>query len=91
MTYPTYLPTPPSGTLEAWIFKVPWYRTTPELMTRWHAAHPGEAFIHYPGESRPYDTGGGWNNIVLKYPGWRAREGFGQSSGQTSFAPSRSH
>ena len=65
-------------TLKAWIFKVPWYRTTPELMTRWHAAHPGESFIHYPGRNVPYDTGGFFNNIVLKYPGWRAREGFGQ-------------
>ena len=26
----------------------------------------------------PADTGGGLRNIVLKYPGWRAREGFSQ-------------
>jgi len=64
-------------TLKAWIFKVPWYRTTPELMARWRAAHPGEV-IHYPGRTEPYDTGGFFNNMVLKYPGWRAREGFSQ-------------
>ena len=57
-------------TLKAWIFRVPWYQTSPVLMERWRAAHPGQA-IHY-------DTGGGFRNIVLKYPGWRAREGFSQ-------------
>ena len=25
-----------------------------------------------------YDTGGSLNNLVFKYPGWRAREGFSQ-------------
>ena len=30
------------------------------------------------GRTEPYDTGGFWNNMVAKYPGWRAREGFGQ-------------
>jgi YHS domain-containing protein len=64
-------------TLKAWMFKVPWYRTSPELMARWHASHPGQT-IHYPGRNEPYDTGGFLNNMVLKYPGWRAREGFGQ-------------
>ncbi len=28
-------------TLKAWIDKVPWYRTTPELMRRWRENHPG--------------------------------------------------
>jgi len=32
----------------------------------------------YPGRKLEYDTGGVANNIVFKYPGWRAREGFSQ-------------
>ena len=56
--------------LKAWIFKVPWYRTGRELMVRWREKHPGK--------SLDYDTGGFVNNMVLKYPGWRAREGYSQ-------------
>jgi YHS domain-containing protein len=56
--------------LKAWIFKVPWYRTGRELMVRWREKHPGQSI--------DYDTGGFVNNVVLKYPGWRAREGYGQ-------------
>ena len=56
--------------LAAWTFKVPWYRTGPSLMAEWRAKHPGRTL--------EYDTGGTLNNLVFKYPGWRAREGFGQ-------------
>ena len=56
--------------MKAWIFKVPWYRTGRELMVRWREKHPGQSI--------DYDTGGFVNNMILKYPGWRAREGFGQ-------------
>jgi YHS domain-containing protein len=56
--------------LKAWIFKVPWYRTGASLMQEWRARHPGR--------SLEYDTGGAMNNLVFKYPGWRAREGYGQ-------------
>ena len=56
--------------LEAWTFKVPWYRTGRELMARWRERHPGQEL--------KYDTGGMLNNLVFKYPGWRAREGFSQ-------------
>ena len=56
--------------LKAWIFRVPWYRTGPDLMAEWRAKHPGRKL--------EYDTGGTLNNLVLKYPGWRAREGFSQ-------------
>lgn len=56
--------------LKAWTFKVPWYRTGPSLMAEWRAKHPGKTL--------EYDTGGTLNNLVFKYPGWRAREGFGQ-------------
>ncbi|MGZ5032002.1 MAG: YHS domain-containing (seleno)protein [Usitatibacter sp.] len=56
--------------LKAWIFKVPWYRTGASLMAEWRAKNPGRTI--------GYDTGGALNNLVLKYPGWRAREGYGQ-------------
>jgi YHS domain-containing protein len=57
-------------TIAAWSSKVPWYRTTPELMKRWREKNPGREL--------DYDTGGFWKNMVTKYPGWRAREGFSQ-------------
>jgi YHS domain-containing protein len=56
--------------LKAWIFKVPWYRTGRELMVRWREKHPGQELN--------YDTGGTLNNLIFKYPGWRAREGYSQ-------------
>ena len=56
--------------LEAWLFKVPWYRDGKGLMARWREKHPGEAL--------DYDTGGTLNNVLFKYPGWRAREGYSQ-------------
>ena len=56
--------------IKAWIWKVPWYRTGPSLMAEWRDKHPGRTL--------DYDTGGFWKNIVTGYPGWRAREGFGQ-------------
>lgn len=56
--------------LEAWVFKVPWYRTGASLMVEWRAKNPGRTI--------EYDTGGALNNLVFKYPGWRAREGFSQ-------------
>ena len=59
-----------AASLHAWIFKVPWYRTGASLMAEWREKHPGKTL--------EYDTGGTLNNLVLKYPGWRAREGFGQ-------------
>jgi YHS domain-containing protein len=58
------------ASLKAWIAKVPWYKDGKTLMAEWRARHPGR--------SLDYDTGGTLNNLVLKYPGWRAREGFGQ-------------
>jgi YHS domain-containing protein len=56
--------------LRAWTSKVPWYRTGRELMARWREKHPGRTI--------DYDTGGVFTNVALKYPGWRAREGFSQ-------------
>ena len=53
-----------------WGNKVPWYKTGPELRAEWMQRNPGQKL--------EYDTGGGLNNFVLKYPGWRAREGYSQ-------------
>jgi len=58
------------ATLKAWISKVPWYKDGKTLMAEWRAKHPCQELT--------YDTGGSMNNLVFKYPGWRAREGFGQ-------------
>ncbi len=56
--------------LKAWIFRVPWYRDGHGLMARWREKHPGREMS--------YDTGGTLNNLLLEYPGWRAREGYSQ-------------
>jgi len=58
------------ATLKGWTNRVPWYKRGPELMAEWQARHPAQKL--------EYDTGGSLNNLVLKYPGWRAREGFSQ-------------
>lgn len=58
--------------VKAWIVRVPWYRSGASLMAEWKRKHPGRTL--------DYDTGGTFNNVVFKYPGWRAREGFGQAA-----------
>lgn len=50
--------------------RVPWYKSGKEIMDEWHAKHPGQ--------SLDFDPGGLFQNLFLKYPGWRAREGRGQ-------------
>ena len=66
-----------------WFNKVPWYKTGRELRDEWLQRNPGQALN--------YDTGGGLNNFLLKYPGWRAREGYSQPrvglSGEEGAAP----
>ena len=52
------------------IFRVPWHKKNGELMAAWQAKHPGKAIV--------YDPGRWWDNYFLKYPGWRAREGWDQ-------------
>jgi hypothetical protein len=59
-----------SATFAAWTRKVPWYRTHQSLNGEWNAKHPGMPIT--------YDPGGLLRNLLTKYPGWRAREGFGQ-------------
>jgi YHS domain-containing protein len=58
------------ATLKGWVDRVSWYKRGPELMAEWEAKHPGKKL--------EYDTGGSLNNLVIKYPGWRAREGYSQ-------------
>ena len=58
------------ATLKGWTARVPWYKRGPELMAEWQAGHPGQKL--------EYDPGGSFENLVLKSPGWRAREGYGQ-------------
>lgn len=59
-----------TATLKAWLGKVPWYRTHKSLDDEWNAKNPGKTIT--------YDPGGLIPNLLTKYPGWRAREGFGQ-------------
>jgi hypothetical protein len=60
------------ATLKGWTNRVPWYKRSPELMKEWEAKHPGQKLT--------YDTGSGLDNMVFKYPGWRAREGYSQEA-----------
>jgi hypothetical protein len=50
--------------------RVPWYKTGKEIMDEWRAAHPDQSI--------DFDPGGLFQNLFLKYPGWRAREGWQQ-------------
>lgn len=59
-----------TATFNAWTNKVPWYRTHQSLDDEWSAKHPDKPIT--------YDPGGLMRNLLIKYPGWRAREGFGQ-------------
>ncbi len=58
------------ASLAAFIHKVPWYRTGGELSALYARQNPGKSLT--------YDPGGMFTNLVLKPPGWRAAEGFGQ-------------
>lgn len=49
---------------------VPWYKNSREAHAEWRAKNPDSKVS--------YDPGGALRNLFLKYPGWRAREGFGQ-------------
>ena len=59
-----------SQSLKRFVFKVSWYKNGKEIQAEWQAKHPGQAIN--------YDPGGMVQNLFLKYPGWRAREGYGQ-------------
>ena len=49
---------------------VPWYKNSREAHAEWRAKNPDSKVN--------FDPGGLVRNLFLKYPGWRAREGFGQ-------------
>ena len=57
-------------TLYGWIFRVERYNTGAGLRQEWAR--------RYPDKPLTYDTGGRIRNMVTKYPGWRAREGWNQ-------------
>jgi YHS domain-containing protein len=59
-----------SVTIEGYISKVPWYRTSKVLHEEFQRRNPGKTLS--------YDPGGMLTNLFLKRPGWRAAEGFGQ-------------
>ena len=57
--------------LGAYASKVPHYKTGAQIRAQWDAKNPGQTWP-------AYDTGGMFNNLFVKPPGWRAAEGFGQ-------------
>ena len=57
--------------LRAYADKVPHYLTGAQIKAQHEARHPGRPWPDY-------DPGGMLNNLLLKPPGWRAAEGFGQ-------------
>ena len=59
-----------AASLAAFASKVDWYRTSAELHAEYERRNPGKKLS--------YDPGGMFANLVLKRPGWRAAEGFGQ-------------
>ena len=56
--------------LKRYANKVSWYKNTKDIRDGW-----AQKFPNRPMSS--YDPGGMVNNLFLKDPGWRAREGFG--------------
>ena len=59
--------------LMAYANKVPHYLTGAQIKMQWEAKNPGKTWP-------VFDTGGMFNNLFLKPPGWRAAEGFGQAA-----------
>ena len=60
-----------AASLAAYASKVPHYKTGAQIRNEWDAKHPGQTWP-------AYDTGGMFNNLFIKPPGWRAAEGFSQ-------------
>lgn len=57
-------------TVKGLVLRVPWYQSGRQLKERWQAQNPGKTL--------DYDPGGLLQNLFVKPPGWRARDGFGQ-------------
>lgn len=56
--------------LKRYANKVPWYKSSRDIAREFRAKYPN-------GEWPQYDVGSMFANLFTKYPGWRAREGFG--------------
>ena len=54
-----------------YVDKVPHYLSGAQIRAQWEARHPGRSWP-------AFDPGGMVHNLILKPPGWRAAEGFGQ-------------
>jgi len=57
--------------LKRYARKVSWYKNTGDILNDFATKHPGRQWPSY-------NPGGLFQNLFLKQPGWRAREGFGQ-------------
>lgn len=58
-------------TWKRWINRVPWYKDRWTIHKEWQDKNPGRPPLNY-------DPGGWFTNLIFKYPGWRALEGFSQ-------------
>jgi YHS domain-containing protein len=57
-------------TLKRYANKVPWYKTGADIRKEFEAKYPGKPLPQF-------DVGSMWQNLFVKSPGWRAREGYG--------------
>jgi YHS domain-containing protein len=57
-------------TLKRLALRVSWYKSDADMRKEFEAKNPG---VFMP----VFDTGGLWQNLFVKDPGWRAREGYG--------------
>lgn len=57
-------------TLKRYASKVPWYKTGADIRKEYETKYPGKPMPRF-------DVGGMMQNLFIKSPGWRAREGFG--------------
>jgi YHS domain-containing protein len=57
-------------TLKRYMSKVPWYKNTADIHREFAAKYPG---VPLP----QFNVGSMFQNLFVKSPGWRAREGFG--------------
>ena len=57
-------------TLKRYAAKVAWYKTGADIRREFESKHPGQPVPKF-------DVGSMWQNLFVKSPGWRAREGHG--------------
>jgi YHS domain-containing protein len=56
--------------LKRYAIKVPWYKTSADIRREYGTKYPDKPLPQF-------DVGSMWQNLFVKSPGWRAREGFG--------------